>query len=225
MNLLARSVFGWCLPLCLWAQSVPLEPTGLQLRVVQGEGAVHKAGGRALHALVVEVVDGAGRPVEGALVSFRLPTIGPGGLFASGLPSDVSVTGKDGRAEVRGMRWNGVAGPFHVRVTAASGEARAGLLVSQILVSELGEPGRPESRQAGGATGSPTVTAGPRDVALPPFKPRRRWLAPFLIAAGAAAGGVTAAFTISRKASSAPGAAAETGVSVGPPAITIGAPK
>jgi hypothetical protein len=221
MNALARSVCVACLPLWLPAQAAPQQPAGLEIRVLQGEGAVHQPGRRGSQPLVVEVIDEAGRPVEGALVSFRLPSIGPGGVFANGLPSEVIITGRDGRAAVGGARWNTIAGPFHVRVTAAKGETRAGILVAQSIERSQGGTGRQPVPTAKPTEAAP---AGPRDVALPPFKPRRRWLTPFLIAAGAAAGGVTAGFVVSRRGSPS-GQPADSGVTIGPPSITIGPPK
>ena len=221
MNALARSVCVACLPLWLAAQAVPQEPAGLEIRVLQGQGAVHQPGRRTPQPLVVEVVDEAGRPVEGALVSFRLPSIGPGGVFANGLPSEVVITGKDGRAAVGGTLWNESAGPFHIRVTAAKGETRAGILVAQSIE---GRQGGTVPQPVPAAKPIEAAPAGSRDVVLPPFKPRRRWLTAFLIAAGAAAGGVTTAFVVSRRGSPS-GQPAESGVTIGPPSITIGPPK
>ena len=51
----------------------------LQIKVVEGEGAVHLPGARSPRPLTVEVTDETGRPVAGAAVSFHLPEDGPGG--------------------------------------------------------------------------------------------------------------------------------------------------
>jgi hypothetical protein len=70
-------------------------------------------------------------------VSFRLPDDGPGGTFASGLRTEVVTTKADGRATVWGMKWDRATGPFEVRVTAAKGQARAGIVVSQFLSDKV----------------------------------------------------------------------------------------
>jgi hypothetical protein len=109
----------------------------IQLRVLEGDGAVYAAGSRATRGVTVQVTDETGQPVEAAAVSFRLPEDGPGGAFDSGLRTEIVTTKADGRATVWGMRWNRTAGPFEVRITAAKGEARAGMVVSQYLSDKV----------------------------------------------------------------------------------------
>lgn len=209
-------VFCFFLPLCAAAQTAP-DAGIMRIRVLQGEGAVHTAGSRASQPLGVEVTDEAGRPVEGAAVSFRLPRSGPGGLFSNGLASEIVITGADGRATVSRMRWNPVPGPFQVRVTAAKGPARAGILVSQSIAGGKGPPVAAAGETPAGGEAAPVV--------LPPYKPRRRWLTPVLIAAGAAAGAAGLGIAAKRQGSAASGASAPPGLSVGPPVIGIEAPK
>jgi hypothetical protein len=57
----------------------------IQLRVIEGEGAVYAPGSRATRGITVQVTDETGQPLEGVAVSFRLPEEGAGGTFASGL--------------------------------------------------------------------------------------------------------------------------------------------
>jgi hypothetical protein len=90
----------------------------VQLKVVEGDGAVYRTGTRAARGLTVLVTDESGKPVERAAVSFRLPEEGPGGLFGTGLRTEVVTTGPDGRATVWGMQWNKTAGPVQIRITA-----------------------------------------------------------------------------------------------------------
>lgn len=172
------------LPSCLAAQSVVPVRTGLahsapqafvlQIRVVEGEGAVYPPGSRASRALTVEVTDETSKPVEGAAVSFRLPEEGPSGLFANGLRSDVVVTGMDGRASVRGMQWNRTPGPFSISITAAKGQVRAGTVVSLQI--------------SGDRVGSASTSRG-------------KWLLVTLLAAGAAGGGVAAGWAVRSRSS------------------------
>jgi hypothetical protein len=202
------------LPTCLAGQAPSSSQPGaepetviLQIRVVRGEGIAHTTSTRASSPLTVEVTDETGRPVAGAAVSFRLPSSGPGGLFPNGLSSDVVVTGADGRATVSGMRWNRIPGPFHIRVTAGKGSARAGILVPQHL----------HEKQA-----SPTKSPDP----YPEFSgPRRKWITVTAIVAGAAAGSVVAGLALSRKSSPAASGGAANGLSVGSPVITIAGPQ
>jgi len=184
----------------------------LQLQVIQGEGAVHTAGTRSSRPLVVEVTDEAGRPVEGAAVSFRMPEEEPSGTFASGLRTEVLVTGRDGRASVWGIQWGMTPGPVRIRITAARGHARAGTVAVQQI----------EARRPGNEPSTRPVSAS---------RPRGRWLPIAVAAAGAAAGGLVLGLTRQTQQASAAAASAAAlsaakapAVQVGPPTITIGKP-
>jgi hypothetical protein len=120
------------------ANVLPLQAAAIiQLRVIEGEGAVYGIGSRGTRGITVQVTDETGQPVESAAVSFRLPDDGPGGTFASGLRTEIVTTKADGRATVWGMKWNRATGAFEVRVTAAKGQARAGIVVSQYLSDKV----------------------------------------------------------------------------------------
>jgi len=182
----------------------------LHLKVIEGEGAVHVAGSRSATPLTVQVTDEVGRPVEGATVSFRLPVSGPSGVFASGLPTEVLVTGPDGRAGVSGIRWGSEAGPVRIRITAVRGQARAGVISEQFLVEPTAV-----ARPAPGPR-RPSVSRG-----------QGRWLTVALVAAGAAAGGLALGLAgKSQGAASLPGAttAQNPGVQIGAPTIQVGKP-
>jgi hypothetical protein len=109
------------------------DPAVLHLQVVQGEGTVYSAGGRATRGVVVQVTDETGKPVADATVSFRLPDQGPTGEFNSGGKTSIVKTGVDGRAEVWGMQWGKQAGPLEMKITAAKGEIRGGVVCSLYL--------------------------------------------------------------------------------------------
>ncbi|MBI3280196.1 MAG: hypothetical protein HYZ57_10180 [Acidobacteria bacterium] len=149
----------------------PARPAGaplviLQIRVLEGEGEVHGAGTRSRRPLTVQLTSETGRPVAGASVSFQLPADGPSGEFAAGGRVAIETTGPDGRASVSGIRWNSVAGPLQIRITAAKDNVRAGTVVAQYI-----------AERAAGARG------------------RGKWIFLGVAAAGAAAGGLAAALS------------------------------
>ncbi len=193
--------------LCLGFAARPLNAAVIvQLRVIEGEGSVYGAGTRATRGITVQVTDEAGKPVEGASVSFRLPEEGPSGVFASGLRTEVVTTRPDGRASIWGMQWNKAAGPFEIRITAVKDQARAGIVSAQYL-SENHDAGK----SAGSSGGFQTS-----------HHSRNKWLI-----VGAAVAGAGAALVFTK--SSGTTANAATSVSaptlIGTPTITIGPPR
>jgi hypothetical protein len=108
--------------------SAETDPAVLHLRVIQGEGAVYSAAGRATRGVVVQVTDETGKPVADAAVSFRLPDQGPTGEFSSGGKAEIVKTSADGRAEVWGMQWGKQTGSLEMKITAAKGETRGGVV-------------------------------------------------------------------------------------------------
>jgi len=92
---------------------------GLKVVVVEGDDAINNiATGRGKDPLVrLEGEDG--KPVAGATVTFLLPTTGAGATFSDGQSIVVIQTDQNGQAVGRGLRPNGVAGPFEIRVTVS----------------------------------------------------------------------------------------------------------
>ena len=202
MNAFTKCAVLLLLPLCLAGQtSVSGAPAVLTIRVVQDSGPVHAVGSRGASVLTVEVIDDAGKPVENAAVSFRLPASGPGGVFSNGLTTEVAITGRDGRAALSGVRFNKTAGPFDIRVTAVKGQVRAGTAIPRQL-----------STPEGAKTANQAVYHAPR-----------KRLKLILLVAGAAAGSMVAGLTYSKKSGSA--ASSGDSLSVGMPTVTIGAPQ
>ena len=173
MRACRQSAVLFLLPLLAAAQS-----TVLQIHVLEGEGAIHASGARAAKYLTVEVTDELGKPVPGALVSFRLPEDGPGGVFSNGLHTEVVTTAEDGAASAPSVRWNRLPGAFEIRVVAATEQARAGMVVPMYL-SAGGD------RADGARSGR-----SPQPVQFQP-KRRSKWLLVGLIAAGAAGVGLS----------------------------------
>lgn len=188
-------------------------PTGVRIRVLQGERAEFRTGATVSKPLVVEVTDETGRPLEGVTVAFRLPESGPSGIFSNGLRTDIAMTGADGRAAPGSVRWGEAAGVVEVRITAAKEGARTGLVIEQVL-----------SAGAARAGGSSPARSSATDIALPPFKPRRHWVKLAVVAGVAAAGAAAGMGLVRRNAGAAPaGAAAD--LSIGTPSVTVGGPR
>lgn len=141
----------------------------LQIQVVEGDGAVHAPGARAVSPLTVEVKDDAGKPVQGAAVTFHLPEDGPGGVFPTGLRTAVVPTGAQGRATLRGLRVNRIPGTFQIRIYASKEQARAGVISLQYIA----EPNSGIAKARSGRW--------------------RKWIAAAAIVGGGAAAGVLAA--------------------------------
>ena len=173
----------------------------VQLRVVEGEGAVSGTGTRATRGITVQATDEAGKPVDGASVSFRLPDEGPSGVFASGLRTEVVTTKADGRATIWGMQWNKSAGQFEIRITAVKDQARAGIVSSQYLSDT--------------AAAKSVTSAGGFQVS---HHSRNKWLLISAAVAGAGAGMVFAKSSQTPKATVAPTAPTQ----IGSPSILIG---
>jgi len=120
------------------AQDPASQSTVLHIAVVSGEDATHAPGEHVAKPVTVQVTDGTGRPVEGARVSFQVPREGPGGVFSSGLATDLAVTDANGRATVRSLQLNRIAGRCLIRVTAAKEQARAGIVLQQYIIERSG---------------------------------------------------------------------------------------
>lgn len=169
-----------------------------EVRVLEGEGAVQRAGARTRTPWTVQVVDETGRPVPGATVTFRLPAEGATGTFPNGLQTEVTRTGPDGRATVREVRWNRNPGPVRVRVIAIKDGERAAAVFEQRLLAEPADL--------------------PRTALI---RSRSRWWKIGAVAGGAAAAGLTAAWVL-REARAAPASLPQ--VRIGTPVIAVGRP-
>jgi hypothetical protein len=167
----------------------------LQIKVIQGEGGVHRAGSRVSKPVTVQVTDQTGAPDEGATVTFHLPgEEGPGGVFGNGLRTDVVTTDATGRAGVGSIRLNNVAGPMEIRIVAVKDQTRAGMISLQYIADA-------------GARPAQTVKSD-----------RKKWIIAALAVVGAATGLALASGGNGDNQTSPPT------VSIGAPTITIGRP-
>lgn len=105
--------FAFCAPL--------QEPggSGLNIVIIEGEGAINNIRQRTAREPIVQVEDRNRRPVAGAVVVFTLPGDGASGTFPNGARTLTVLTDQNGRAAARGLRPNTVAGQVLIRVNAS----------------------------------------------------------------------------------------------------------
>ncbi len=103
----------------------------IAIRVVAGNGAINNIDRGSAFDPVVVVHDADGRPVAGAIVTFTLPAVGPGGVFADGGRMLMVQTDEEGRAAARGLRPNRTIGQFEIRVNASSQGRTATAAITQ----------------------------------------------------------------------------------------------
>jgi hypothetical protein len=177
------------------------EPAILQIRVTEGEAAVYSIGSRATKGVTIQVTDETGKPVDGATISFRLPDDGPGGTFANGSKTEIATTKPDGRAAAWGMQWNRTPGLVELRITAAKGQTRAGIVCPQYLTAGSDATAKSGAGSVGGGT--------------------HKWLW-IVVGVAGAAGGALAAAAVGGKSTTTP--TSIPGVQIGTPTIILGHP-
>jgi hypothetical protein len=148
----------------------------LKVTVLVGEGVIHDIRQPTPTEVVVEVKNDNERPVEGAVVVFQLPSEGASGTFVEGLLS-TAITDEQGKVAVAGLRPNGVAGKWQIKVTVS----HQGVTVSVTIRQINQEPCKPGFR--------PSKTTGVCEKGGGSGK----WIALVAVGGGAAAGGVLAA--------------------------------
>lgn len=92
------------------------------------------AGQMSSRRVTVEIDDAAGKPASGVAVTFKLAS----GRFASGMTSEVLLTGADGKASVFGIHWDDQPGPASIEVIAAAGAVRTEAEISVELAATTG---------------------------------------------------------------------------------------
>ena len=68
----------------LFAAPQTAPPAAIQIRILEGDGAINSIRLHHAHDPVVQVLDASGTPVSGVTVTFLLPALGAGGFHASG---------------------------------------------------------------------------------------------------------------------------------------------
>ena len=102
------------------AVSMPAqEPAAsLSITILEGDNAIVNTRQRLSREAIVQVEDENHKPVAGAAVTFFAPNSGPSAVFSNGSNNITILTDNQGRAVVRGIKPNNVAGKAEIKVTA-----------------------------------------------------------------------------------------------------------
>jgi hypothetical protein len=90
-----------------------------RIEVLEGDGAINNIRLHRAREPVVRVVDQDGHPIPNVAVTFLLPSQGAGGTFADGKTLLTVMSDNNGQAVGHGLRPNGTAGQFQIRVTTS----------------------------------------------------------------------------------------------------------
>jgi hypothetical protein len=186
------------------AQGTP----GIQIVIVEGEGAINNVKERLNREVIVQVEDQNHKPVAGAAVSFFLPNDGPGGTFANGTNNLTTTTNAQGRATARGIQFNAQAGAMQIRVAASYAGRTASIVVNESNV--LSGASTPGSRGSGGGGGGGMSTS-----------------TKLLIIGAIVGGGVAAGVLLGSRSSSTatPAAPAPPTITITPGLVQVGGPQ
>jgi hypothetical protein len=147
MNFLFQFVIAILTPLLVTApmraeiaQSDAPATLQIHLVLIDRDKDTTLVGSQSEKGFSVQVADSSGAPVEESAVVFRLPDEGASGVFADGARSAIVYTSADGRAKVSGIKWSDVPGLVAIKITATKGEARAGFLLQETLMTAESTP-------------------------------------------------------------------------------------
>ena len=131
------SLLLYCLALAAQREGAPpAAKEDYSIQIVEGDGAINSIRLHRGHDPLVRLVSAEGKPIGGATVTFLLPATGASGSFGESGLSLTVTTGEDGTAAARGLRPNGIAGQFRIRVIASWN----GLPASATLTETNAEP-------------------------------------------------------------------------------------
>jgi hypothetical protein len=111
-------------------EEVGRTPRGLRIVILQGHDAVNSLRSRTAADPAVQVFDHLGEPVEGAEVTFEVPSAGPGGVFESGRHLFTTRTDSRGQATAS-FTPNTLPGSFTIRVVARANDQKGEVLIRQ----------------------------------------------------------------------------------------------
>ena len=117
----------------LFAQLAAGPPKGLQIMILDGEGALNNIHDRTAREPIVQVQDENHKPVAGALVLFTVHggTSGASATFSNGLTTLSVTTDAEGKAVAHGLQANQNSGAFQISVTATSGPLSASTVINE----------------------------------------------------------------------------------------------
>ena len=114
-------------------------PAGIQIVVVEGEGAINNVGQRSSHDPVIRVQDEHAKPIAEAAVVFTLPTEGASGAFGNGEKTLIVNTDTRGQATAVGLRVNQIPGRLQIHVNASYRGQTARTNITQFIMAVPGK--------------------------------------------------------------------------------------
>lgn len=110
----------------------PAVGAGLSITILEGDNAIVNTRQRLSREAIVQVEDENRKPVAGAAVTFFAPNSGPSAVFSNGSNNITILTDNQGRAVLRGIKANQVAGKAEIKITATKeGFRSANAILSQ----------------------------------------------------------------------------------------------
>jgi hypothetical protein len=116
------------------SMAVVAQDDAIHVVVLEGEGAINNIRSSRAKEPVIRVEDANNRGVPGALVTFQVPSGGPGVTFGDSAGSLTLKTDDRGEVVARGVHPNRNAGTFHIRVSASQHGKSATALIAQTNV-------------------------------------------------------------------------------------------
>lgn len=191
----------------LRGQAPAAPPRGLQIMILDGEGALNNIQERTAREPIVQVQDQNHKPVAGAAVLFALHpgAAGAGGTFANGATSLSVTTDANGIARGQGLTPNNLHGSWQIQVTASIGNLTAATVINEMNV--LPPPPPP-----------PPATAP-----LTPIHPFFHWIfsKPVVLGGGIVIAGTVVAVVV-KQLNNGPTTITPGSPTVGPPAVRTG---
>ena len=114
--------------------TVAAQDEAIHLEVMEGDGAINNVRSSHSKEPVVRVEDANNRGVPGAVVTFLVPSDGPGVVFTDAATSLTLTTDDRGEVVARGLHPNRNVGPFQIRVTASAHGMTANASIRQTNV-------------------------------------------------------------------------------------------
>lgn len=129
------------------AQEPAPAPAGLNIVIVEGEGAVNNSRQRVTREPIVRVEDDNHKPIAGAVIVFTLPTEGTTGVWGNGSQTLIVNTNSEGIAIGKGLKVNAVSGKLPILVSASYHGLTTRTTINQ---TNEGIPGAKSSVSSGG---------------------------------------------------------------------------